>query len=294
MSLKDHLQTRENLEMVARQSWKLGRSGIVGRGMAYYESHPEDLERVRANLEAMGLAHDDAALARATEGIVAHYFEKFFVMTKNFEAHWIVQNRIELGDALEPLHRARAEGRGVFIGQSHFGGTYLLVPTIITSGIDMSFVGLFPGPVHAMLEANIDGYSERWKTGRATIVNVADEGATVAEVIIGSLLAGEPVMNVYDENNAYSRQVSLLGRRLWGGSGMDRILSRMDPRKVTAVTAFAVRVDDERFRIEVDEHDLASPDLVQDMFDSLGRRVSRNPEQWYFLQELHHSFEQIR
>lgn len=293
MSLKDHLQTRENLGIVAKNSWKHGRREILDRGMAYYEGHPEDVARVRENMQSVGLDASDEPLARALEGIIAHYFEKFFVMTKNFEAHWIVQNRIEVGDALVPIHEARAAGRGVFIGQSHFGGTYLLVPTIITSGLDISFVGLFPGPVHAVLESNIRGYSDRWRTGRATVVNVADEGAMVAEVIIGSLLAGEPVMNVYDENNAFSRQVSLLGRTIWGGSGMDRILGRLDPSRISVVTAFAVRQDEESFRIEVDVHDLSSPDLMQEMFDSLGRRVKAHPEQWYFLQELHHSFEQI-
>jgi lauroyl/myristoyl acyltransferase len=289
MSLKQDLQTRDNLELVAGQSWKHGRRAILERGMAYYDRHPDDVARVRDNMAAVGLDHSDESVRSALEGIVVHYFEKFFVMTKNFEAHWIVENRILTGGALAPLEKAREEGRGVFIGQSHFGGTYLLVPTLITAGVDMSFVGSFPGPVYRMLAANIDAYADRWSTGRATIVNVAGEGTTVAENMIGSLLAREVVMNVFDENNAFSREVRFLGRTLWGGSGMDRILSRMDPAKISVMTAFAVRLDDERFRIELDEHDPAAGDVIQQMFDSLARRVADHPEQWYFLQELHHS-----
>jgi lauroyl/myristoyl acyltransferase len=294
MSLKDHLQTREILEAVARQSWKHGRTTVLEQGMAYYDGHAEDVAQVRSNIGAMGLDDSDAAVSRALAGIVAHYFEKFFVMTKNFEAHWMVENRIDAGNALEPLHQARAEGKGVFIGQSHFGGTYLLVPTLITHGFDMSFVGLFPGPVFHMLEANVNSYTERWKTGRATIVNVADEGALVPEIMMGSLSTGELVMNVFDENNAFSREVDLLGTRIWGGSGMDRILSRMDPDKVVAATPFAIRTGDESYRIEIDMHDLRSVDIIQDMFDSLGRRVSANPDQWYFLQELQHSLHRVK
>jgi lauroyl/myristoyl acyltransferase len=141
-----------------------------------------------------------------------------------------------------------------------------------------------------MLKANIDRYAAHWNTGRATLVNVADEAALVPEIMIGALGSGECVMNVFDENNAFSRQVSLLGRQIFGGSGMDRILSAFDAQRVDVVTPFAVRTGDESFRLEAERHSLDSEDVVQDMFDALGHRVEANPDQWYFLQELHHSF----
>ena len=289
MSLKDHLQTRENIERVSRTSWKFARRAILEQGMAYYESHPEDVERVRSNLEFMGLDATQPAVTAALEGIIVHYFEKFFVMVKDFEAHWIVENRIETGEGLGWLEQARAEGRGVFVGQSHFGGTYLIVPCLMTRGLDVTFVGLFPGPIFQMLRSNIDRYASRWNTGRATLVNVADEGALVPEIMIGALGSGDVVMNVYDENNAFSREVDLLGRRIWGGSGMDRIISSFDASRVDVVTPFLVRTGEDSFRLEMDRHSLDSPDVLQDMYASLAARVSRHPEQWYFLQELHHS-----
>lgn len=291
MSLKNHLQTRENLELVSRESWKYGRQTIIERGLAYYDEHPDDADRVARNLEAMGLDASPESVRRALEGIVVHYFEKFFVMVKDFEAHWIVENRVEAGGGLTVLEEARSDGRGLFIGQSHFGGTYLLVPILMTHGFDVTFIGMFPGPVFDMLKANIDRYGQHWKTGKATLVNVADEAALVPEIMMGALGSGECVMNVFDENNAFSREVSLLGRTIHGGSGMDRILSRFDPDRVSVVTPFAIRTGHDSFRFEADSHGLGSEDVMQDMYDALGRRIEAHPEQWYFLQELHHSFE---
>jgi lauroyl/myristoyl acyltransferase len=290
MSLKEHLQTRENIERVARESWKFSRSAILEQGLSYYESHPQDVDRVRSNLEHMGLDASPESVRSALEGIVVHYFEKFFVMVKDFEAHWLVENRVQMGEEIEWLREARDAGRGVFVGQSHFGGTYLLVPCLMTSGLDVTFVGLFPGPVFQMLKSNIDRFAARWNTGRATLVNVADEGALVPEIMIGALGSGDVVMNVYDENNAFSREVELLGRRIWGGSGMDRILSSFDASRVEVVTPFLVRTGADSFRLEIDRHSLDSDDVVQDMYVSLGRRVAAHPDQWYFLQELHHAF----
>lgn len=290
MSLKEHLQTRENIERVTHESWKFSRRAILEQGLGYYESHPQDVDRVRSNLEHMGLDASPRAVSAALEGIVIHYFEKFFVMVKDFEAHWIVDNRVQMGEEIEWLREARDAGRGVFVGQSHFGGTYLLVPTLMTCGLDVTFVGLFPGPVFQMLGTNIDRYAARWQTGRATLVNVADEGALVPEIMIGALGSGDIVMNVFDENNAFSREVELLGRRIWGGSGMDRILSSFDAARVDVVTPFLVRTGEDSFRLEIDRHSLDSDDVVQDMYASLGKRIAEHPDQWYFLQELHHSF----
>jgi lauroyl/myristoyl acyltransferase len=293
MSLKDALQVRELVETVTKQSWSFGRAAVLERGLAYYDEHPGDVERIRQNLEHMGLDGSQGAVRASLEGVIAHYYEKLFVMTKDFEAHWLIENRIDFGDALSPIEENRARGRGLFLGQSHFGGAYLLVPALMTRGLDVTFVALFPPPVFAMLRANIERYAARWSTGKVRLLNVAEEGALIAEIMMGALRAGEIVMNVFDENNAFSRQVSLMGRSLWGGSGMDRILAPFGPEKVDVITPFMVRTGEDSFRLETEAHSLGSDDIVQDMYRSLGKRVSAHPDQWYFIQELHHSFEQI-
>ena len=71
MSLRSHLQQREVVEDVARQSWKFGRRAVIDRGLAYYDAHPADAERVRSGMRAMGLDASDAALGLTLEGIIA-------------------------------------------------------------------------------------------------------------------------------------------------------------------------------------------------------------------------------
>ena len=111
----------------------------------------------------------------------------------------------------------------------------------------------------------------------------------MADIMVGALSSGEILMNVFDENNAFSRDVGLLGRTVRGGSGMDRILAMVDPSAVDVVTPFMIRTGEETFRLETDAHDLSAGNIVQDMYDSLGRRIAAHPEQWYFLQEIHES-----
>jgi lauroyl/myristoyl acyltransferase len=104
----------------------------------------------------------------------------------------------------------------------------------------------------------------------------------------------EVLSNVFDENNEFSRPLKLLGRDLFGGSGMDLILRHFGDDQLIAVTPFLVRTSDETFRYELDRHPLAGGDVIQRFYDALGRRVLAHPEQWYFLQELHESFEDKR
>jgi hypothetical protein len=149
--LSAHLLNKENLDLVRRSAWKLGRPRIVELGLRYFGAHPGEVARISANLERMGLACDGAALDAALEGIAAHYYEKLFALVKTYEAYWIARNRVELGGSLEVFAEARAARKGVFVAQSHFGATYLLASVLMANGIEASMVGNFPGQVGSML-----------------------------------------------------------------------------------------------------------------------------------------------
>lgn len=290
MGIGSSLLTKENLELVKKKAWKIARPLIRDRGMEYYEQNPGDVERIVKNLEYMGLASTGRFLDDVLSGIAIHYFEKLFVLTAAYEAFWMASKRVETDDNFEVLRAAAARNEPVFIGQSHFGASYLIAVSLMVRGIDFSFVGKFPEPVGSMLRRNSDFLAERYNTARSRIINIADSSVDVPYEMFSALLRKEVVSNVFDENNEFCREVELLGRPLMGGSGMDAIIERFAGKPLTVITPFVVRTSEDSFRFEVDVHDAGKSDIIDSFYSSLEKRVADHPEQWYFIHELHESF----
>jgi lauroyl/myristoyl acyltransferase len=290
MSIGAHLLNKENLEFVRRVSFKIGRQKILELGLRYYEAHPQDVKLIVENLAHFGLSSDGRALDEVLEQMVVHYFEKLFVLVKTYEAFWIIKNKVEFGDSLEPFLEARAQGKAVFIGQSHFGATYLMGMVLMANGFDIHTVGKFPEPVGGLLTQSIATMHERYGTGRARLLNLADPGVDVPMEMIGLLMQRKIVSNVFDEHNKFCRPMSILGRKVMGGTGMDLILRNFKDDNTVIVTPFLVRTGEDTFRYEVDRHRLTAGDIIESFYRSLQKRVVAHPSQWYFIHEVHESF----
>jgi lauroyl/myristoyl acyltransferase len=287
MSIGSFLLTRENLDLVARLSWQRGRPQIVEQGMRYYDQHPDDVAEVSDNLAFMGLPHAGAELDEALRHIAIHYYEKLFGLVKRYETVWIVRNRVEVGESLAPFHEAREQGKAVFIAGCHFGGTYLIPGVLMANGIETAMVGRYPEPVLGMFRATARELVERYGTAPIHLLNVDDPGTDVPFEMMTRLMRGGVVSNVFDEPNQFARPVTLLGRTIRGGAGMDLVLRSFSDDKVVVVTPFLVRTSDETFRLEVDRHLLSCGDIVASFFASLEARVRAHYAQWYFIHELH-------
>jgi lauroyl/myristoyl acyltransferase len=211
-------------------------------------------------------------------------------MVKTYEIYWIAKNRVEMGNSLDPFLEAKETGKAVFVGQSHFGATYLMGIALTTRGIDLNVVGNFPDPVGGMMREINDLMVRKYGTGSAEFINLAKGDVDVPMEMMRLLMTGKVVSNVYDENNRFCRPVELLGKKVMGGTGMDLILRNFNEDKVIAVTPFLVRTSDETFRYELDKHELGRGDLIKSFYRSLEKRIERHCEQWYFIHELHHSF----
>jgi len=290
MSISKCLIAEEYRELVRRSSWKFGRPQVMEIGLRYFEEHPEEVSQIASNLRYMGLSDSGSDLNAVLEGIVAHYYEKLFVLVKTYETYWIAKNRIDIGDSLEPFREARETGKAVFIGQAHFGATYLMAGALAVHGLDQHVVGYFPEPVGGMLQESGRVLSERYQAGHTRVLNLAHAEVDVPLEMMQLLSRKKILSNVYDENNKFCKRVTLLGKPLMGGTGMDLILRNFSDEKVIVVTPFLVRTSDETFRYELDRHRLADGDIIASAFRSLERRVREHPEQWYFIRELHESF----
>jgi len=290
MSLGSFLLGKDNLELVGKSSWTVGRRRLLEQGRRYYAEHEDEALRVSRNLAHLGLASDGGALDRALDGVIVHYYEKLFVITKTFDAYRLAKERIEVGLSLAPMFEARRRGQGIFVGQSHFGATYFLGLTLMVHDLDLFMVARFPEPVGGMMLRNGAIISRRYGTARARLINMAEPGVDVPGEMLRLLIKRQIVSNVFDERNSLCKRVELLGRPLHGGTGMDLILRNFDDERIAVVTPFLIRTSDESFRLEVDQHFLGQGDIVESFFRSLEQRVAAHPEQWYFIHEVHENF----
>lgn len=291
MSISSFLLTKENLELVGSNSWKFGRPKIIDIGMAYYDAHPDDVQRIVDNLAYMGKPNSGAALDEVLRELVIHYYEKLAVLVKGHEIYWMANNRVERGDSMKHYAEAQAEGKPVFIAQSHFGATYLLASVVASGGHDVHMVGNFPEPVGSMLRANIKAMCDRHpEVGKTHLINLAEGDSDPAYHMIRCLSTGKIVSNVFDENNKFCKPVHLLGKQIMGGSGMDLFLGKYNDEKIVVVTPFLIRTGEDSFLYEVDRHYLSAGDIVESFYRSLERRLESYFPQWYFIHELHESF----
>ncbi|MBW2276369.1 MAG: hypothetical protein JRF63_02690 [Deltaproteobacteria bacterium] len=290
MSLGAFLQTEDNLALVGQSSWRSGRRSILEQGRRYYGEHEDEARRIAENLAHLGLPADGAALDATLDGVVVHYYEKLFVITKTFDAYRLARERVDVGLSLAPLFEARRQSKGVFVGQTHFGATYLLGLTLMVHDLDLFMVARFPEPVGEMMRRGGEAIVRRYGTARARLINMAEAGVDVPGEMLRLLIKRQIVSNVFDEHNSLCKQVELLGRPLLGGTGMDLILRNFDDERIAVFTPFIVRTSDETFRLEVDQHFLSKGDIIESFFRSLEKRVSAHPDQWYFIHEVHENF----
>ncbi len=290
MSIDSFLLTKENLELVGKSSWKFGRPQVIELGMRYYDDHPGDVTRIADNLSYMGLPSTGQDLDAVLIEIVVHYYEKIFALVKTYEAYWIAKNRVDVGDSMEPFIEARETGKAVFVGQSHFGATYLMYLMLMVHGFDINVVGNFPDPVGPMLIETNGIISQKYGTGSTRLLNMATPDVDVPFEMMRLLSTRNIVSNVFDENNEFCKPVTLLDRQVMGGTGMDVILRNYSDERVIVVTPFMIRTSDETFRYELDRHTLAGGDIIARLYKSLERRIQEHYHQWYFIHEVHESF----
>ncbi|MBN2802464.1 MAG: hypothetical protein JXR91_05185 [Deltaproteobacteria bacterium] len=294
MSIGSFLASKENIEFVGKNSWKFGRNFILNKGLDYYNTNPDEAEQIKNNMERIGLAAGKEEVNETIQHIVIHYFEKLFALVKSYEAVWIVKNRIDVGDSLEYFNEAKRDNKAVFVAQSHFGATYLLGSVLMVNGFDISMVGKFPEPVGSMLFNNSNLMAEKYKTGKTHFINIADPAVDVPMSMFQALFSKKIISNVFDENNEFSRPVKLLGKDIFGGSGMDMILKNSNDEKVMLLTPFLIRTGEDTFRYEVDRHYFKNGDIINSFYNSLEKRIKKYPAQWYFIHELEESFIDMR
>jgi len=284
VSLSSHIQ--ERLLTLDRGTGTAALKRLVlASGAEWYRDNPAERARLRDNLTAFGLPGDERMVDAAASNVMLHYYEKLLPLFCAPDAYAsYLREHVSAGDALAALAEAHRAGTASLVAVSHFGAVELVTPTLALHGLPVSAVLRFTTP--QLSEAAAEQARRFADSGRfapVRFIEVGKPGVVAAMEMAAVVRRGGVLVSVFDERTEYSVPVSLLGRAVWGGAGLDRLM-RLAGGRQRLCAAFMERTGDETYRLTTQE--ITGTDTpVQALVERLERMVRSHPEQWYFLHE---------
>jgi lauroyl/myristoyl acyltransferase len=286
MSLSKHLQSREILVAIASKTPDACREFILAKGWEWFSRHETERERIVKNLAAFSFTPSDALVEKIQEHIILHYYEKVLAFCGTPQTYSeFLKERVAGSEAVGKVKEALASGAGVVLAIAHFGGVELLAPVLSAHAVPLNIVLRFTTELFSQaVHAHARRFLESGCFAGNSFIEIGKPGTRAALEMAAVLRRKEALVSVFDEETEYSKPVSLFGRRVLGGAGLDRLL-RFTGGNVRIFNAFVIRTGINRYSLRVMEIDAGSPDPVQDMYNNLHQVVINTLEQWYFLHE---------
>ncbi len=286
MSLSKHLQSTDILQELTGKDPDESRSYMLGKGMEWFAEYPQERENIQKNLDHFNLPYAKEDITRIQENIILHYYEKVlpFCGTPQYYSQFL-QEHIDSGDAITTLKKAQDAGKGILVALAHFGGVELVAPYLSSYKFPMHIVLRFTTEqFSAAANKQAQVFEESGSFGPLSFIEIGKPGTSSALEMAAALRKKDMLLTVFDEKTDYSIPVTLFGRKVWGGAGLDRLV-RFAGTSVAIYTVFMVRTDTHAYELKLMEVPVDSEHPVQQMYDNLEKVVAGNVTQWYFLHE---------
>ncbi len=259
---------------------------IIDTCRSWYENHPQERELVKTNLNHFTITASDKLLKEIEHNIFLHYYEKFLPHIKTPQEYAaFLHDHVDCQKAVACLNETLAKGKGILLLTAHFGGIEFLIPSL----------SLHKLPFHTAVRFTTEQFSAQMHTharemensgffDHVDIIEIGKPGTRVALDMYAVLRKAGILFSVFDEKTAYSIPVTLFGKMVWGGAGLDRLL-RAVKEPIALFTTYMIRESLDSYRLELVAIDPRSKNPIQSMYASLEHIVKRYCEQWYFLHE---------
>jgi lauroyl/myristoyl acyltransferase len=289
MTLSSHLQSEVFMRSLPTLSREQLRQHIFAQGQSWFSSHAEESDTIRKNCAVMGARCDDLLVKDIQQNILLHYYEKLlpFSMTPQ-QFHAYLTQRVSLPPEIGILSKSIAEKRGVLLAVCHFGAIELIGPCLAALGIPFTSTLRFATKTLSVAARHKAG--ELSGSGLFADIQFIEIGAAASATSLemaAVLRRSGLLCSVFDEPTRYGTEVTLLGTKIRGGAGIDKLAAFMN-NDVAVVAAFMTRTGDETYTLHLS--DLTSSgtgkDLIQTLYRTL-EAVCLRPRlsQWYFLHE---------
>lgn len=286
MGLSKYLQSPEILKTVSKMPLNILREYVLEKCNEWHVKHPEEGVLIRENLKQLEIDVTEKKIKEIEYHIFLHYYEKFVPHTMTPEQYaGFLEEHVDYKDAVSQLQERLDEGKGILMPTAHFGGIEFLIPSLSYNKLPLSTAVRFT--TERFSKQMHDHAVSMQKSGFFSLVNIIEIGKPGTMVALGMaavLRRKEILFSVFDEKTDHSIPVTLFGKKLWGGAGLDKILKFLNV-PLSVFTIYMIRTGEFSFKLQADEIDITSENPVQGMFDSLENVVKAHLEQWYFLHE---------
>jgi hypothetical protein len=286
MTLSSHLQSPEFMRTLPALSREQLRDHIFSQGESWFGSHMEESDVIRRNCAGLGIECDSGFLCQVQHNILLHYYEKLlpFSMTPQ-EFHHYLHERIALPQEIGILKKTLAAQKGILLAVGHFGAVELIGPCLAASGIP--FAGTLRFATTALSGAahqKAQQLSESGLFAELRFIEIGSGQSSASLEMAAVLRRGGLLCAVFDEPTRYSTDVDLLGARIRGGAGIDRLISFLNA-EVVIVAAFMTRTGNETYALNLSEITGFGRGLIQSIYARFETVCRPNLAQWYFLHE---------
>jgi lauroyl/myristoyl acyltransferase len=289
MSLSKFLQSEDIMSCTRKGDPKNLLDTLCAKGDHWYNAHPEEVQHIRSNLEIFGFPSDSDTVARFQHHLILHYFEKLLgiCLPPSQYRHFLHEKIIDSKPALDQIKTSLRNGHAIMLASCHYGSIELSTPFLASHGLPMNTVLRFTTEALSTAASHrADQLMSEADFARIAFIQIGRPGTAAAMEMAAALRRKEILLTIFDEKTEYSREVTLLGKKVWGGAGIDRII-RFSGTDLDIFTIYMQRLDNGTYRLILDKIDAVSnPDtLLRSMYASLEQIVTLHPEQWYFLHE---------
>jgi hypothetical protein len=285
MSLSRFLQSKLFSSLQGKTPFEL-KAAVLKEGNNWFNEHPDETKLIIDNIEKLGKKADPGLVISIQENILLHYYEKLLpVMRSPKFYHDFLVEHIDAGDAVAKLKAAADKGKGILCSVAHFGAVEFIAPYFAANFFPISVLLKFTTEqLSNAAHSQVRAFTESGLFGPIHFIELGKPGTSAALDMAAVLRRKEFLLTVFDEKTDYSIPVTLFDKKLWGGAGLDKLIA-FTGSKIALFTAFMIREDGGRYRLELIEIDLNGPKPVQSLFDNLEQILNRYFEQWYFLHE---------
>ncbi len=285
-SISRYIQTSGLLQRLSGMDRVQLKSAVAELGMQWYREHPEERERISRNLENFGLDFSSSVVDSVIEGVLLHYYEKLLPFAGSLSSYAdFLKCHIDGNGTVSTLREVIASGNGVCIATAHFGAVELMVPYLAMNKLPVNAALRFTTEqLSETVRKHAKGLAQSGLFGKINIIELGKPKSAAAMKMAAALRRREIMLTVFDEKTPYSKPTELFGAKVWGGSGIDRIVS-FSNTPVVVFASFMIRTENDGYRLELYKIDSSSSLMIDTLYRFLESIVRQYISQWYFLHE---------
>jgi hypothetical protein len=286
MNLSKFIQSPDLLNNIFGKTATELRSAVLEKGNLWYKENPEEFRLIEKNLDLLGLPADPQLVQKIRYHVILHYYEKLLPLCGGPDFYFnFLHNQINCQDACVKLKHSLDAGKGVLLAIAHFGAVEFLAPVLATSKFPLNVVLRFSTEQFSRIaHERALALEKSGLFGPIRFIEIGRPGTSAALDMAAALRKKEILISVFDEKTDYSKPVTLFGKKVHGGAGLDKLVYFTNS-PIDCYTAFMVREDGDRYKLKINPVDLAKSNIVQQMYDQLQEMVKSHLEQWYFVHE---------